>query len=91
MSGIQKNQVNYFAVNIHRDHGYERLAQSIKSIVIDVYNKFSSQSFDGSIEIAVRSNYPKAFVKWFSLAHMCLKCESIDVRVYEETRNNMYL
>ena len=62
MRGIQKNQVKYFAVGVHRNHGYERLTQSIKSSVIDVYNRFSPQSFDGSIEIAVRSNYPKALV-----------------------------
>ena len=46
VSGIRKNSVKYFASGIHRNYGYERLAQSIKSRLIDVYDRFPLQSFE---------------------------------------------
>ena len=45
-SGIRKNSVKYFASGIHRNHGYKRLTQSIKSSLIDAYDRFPLQSFE---------------------------------------------
>ena len=38
--------VKYFASGIHQNYGYERFTQSIKSSLMDVYDRFSSQSFE---------------------------------------------
>ena len=46
VSGIQKNPVKYFASGIHQNYVYERLTQSIKSSLIDVYGKSPLQSFE---------------------------------------------
>ena len=43
-SGIQKNPVKYFASGIHRNYGYEKFTQSIKSSLMDVYDRFPPQS-----------------------------------------------
>ena len=43
-SGIQKNPVKYFASGIHRNYGHEGFTQSIKSSLIDVYDRFSLQT-----------------------------------------------
>ena len=43
-SGIRKNPVKYFASGVHRNYGYEKLTQSIKSSLMDVYDRFSPQS-----------------------------------------------
>ena len=45
-SGIPKNSGKYFASGIHRNYGYERFTQSIKSSLIDVYDRFPLQSFE---------------------------------------------
>ena len=39
-SGIGNNPVKYFTLAVHRNHGYKKLAQSIKSSLMDVYNRF---------------------------------------------------
>ena len=39
-SGIQKNPVKYFATVVHQKYGYERLTQSFKSSLIDIYDRF---------------------------------------------------
>ena len=41
-SGIRKNSVMYFASGIHQNYGYEKLTQSIKSSLIDVYDVYDS-------------------------------------------------
>ena len=46
LSGIRKNPVKYFASGIHQSYGYERFTQSIKSSLIDVYDRFPLQSFE---------------------------------------------
>ena len=43
-SGIRNNPVKYFASGIHRNHGYEKFTQSIKSSLMDVYDRFPPQS-----------------------------------------------
>ena len=43
-SGIRKNPVNYFATGVHQKYGYEGFTQSIKSSVIDIYDRFPPQS-----------------------------------------------
>ena len=43
-SGIENNPVKYFALGAHRNHGYEKFTQSIKSSLIDVYDRFPPQS-----------------------------------------------
>ena len=43
VSGIQKNPLKYFAANVHQKYGYERLTQSIKSSLIDTYDRFPPQ------------------------------------------------
>ena len=45
-SGIQNNPIKYFVTCLHRKHGYERFIQSIKSSLMDVYDRFPSQSFE---------------------------------------------
>ena len=45
-SSIRKNSVKYFASGIHRSYGYKRFTQSIKSSLIDVYDRFPLQSFE---------------------------------------------
>ena len=53
-SGIRKNPVKYFASGIHRNYGYEIFTQSIKSILMDVHDRFPSQSFallDGGTQV----------------------------------------
>ena len=44
-SGIRKNPVKYFASGIHQKYGYEKLTQSIKSSLMDVYDRFPPQSY----------------------------------------------
>ena len=44
-SGIRKNPVKYFASGVHRNHGYKKLTQSIKSSLMDVYDRFPPQSY----------------------------------------------
>ena len=46
ISGRQKNPVKYFATGVHRKHEDERLTQSIKSSLIDIYDRFPLQSFE---------------------------------------------
>ena len=43
--GIRKNPVKYFSMGVHQKYGYERFTQSIKSSLIDVYDRFPPQSF----------------------------------------------
>ena len=38
-SGIRKNPEKYFASGIHRNYEYERFTQSIKSSLIDPYDR----------------------------------------------------
>ena len=45
-SGIRKNPVKCFESGKHRNCGYERFTQSIKSSRIDVYHRFPLQSFE---------------------------------------------
>ena len=44
VSGIRKNPVKYFATGVHQKYGYERFTQSIKSSLIDMYDRFPPQS-----------------------------------------------
>ena len=46
ISSIRKNPVEYFAMGVHQKYGYERITQSIKSSLMDVYDRFPSQSFE---------------------------------------------
>ena len=39
-SGIRKNSVKCFASGIHRNYGYEKFTQSIKSSLIDVHDRY---------------------------------------------------
>ena len=43
-SGIGKNPAKYFASGVHRNHGYKKLTLSIKSNLMDVYDRFPPQS-----------------------------------------------
>ena len=57
-SGIRKNPVKYFASGIHQNYGYERFTQSIKSSLMDVYDRFPPQSFvllDGGTQVVKSS------------------------------------
>ena len=54
VSGIRNNPVKYFTSGIHRNHGYEIFTQSIKSSLMDVYDRFPPQSFgllDGGTQV----------------------------------------
>ena len=44
VSDIQKNPVNYFALSLHQNQGYERFTQSIISSLMDLYDRFPPQS-----------------------------------------------
>ena len=46
VSGTRKNLVKYFATGLHQRYGHGRIIQSIKSSLIDVYDRFPSQSFE---------------------------------------------
>ena len=43
-SGIQNNPVKYFASGVHQNYGHEKFTQSIKSSLMDVYDRFPPQS-----------------------------------------------
>ena len=43
-SVIRYNPVKYFAPGVHRNYEYERFTQSIKSSLMDVYDRFPPQS-----------------------------------------------
>ena len=50
--------VKYFASGIHQNYGYERFTQSIKSSLMDVYDRFPPQSFvllDGGTQVVKSS------------------------------------
>ena len=55
VSGIRKNPVEYFATGVHQKYGHERITQSIKSSLMDVYDGFPSQSFDLGVPQSPRS------------------------------------
>ena len=40
MSGINKNHFKCFTVSMHRNHGYQKPVQSIKSSFKNVYDRF---------------------------------------------------
>ena len=46
IGGIPKNLVKYFATGVHQKYGYERITEYIKSSLMDVYDRFPSESFD---------------------------------------------
>ena len=57
-SDMRKNPVKYFASGIHQNYGYERFTQSIKSSLMDVYDRFPPQSFvllDGGTQVVKSS------------------------------------
>ena len=45
-SGIRKNSVKYFASGTSQNYGNERITQSNKSSLMDVYDRFPLQSFE---------------------------------------------
>ena len=45
-SGIRNNPVRYFASSVHRNYGYEKFTQSIKSSLMDVYDRFPPQAYN---------------------------------------------
>ena len=46
VSDIQQNPVKYFAMGVHQKYGYKRITQNTKSSLMDVYDRFPSQSFE---------------------------------------------
>ena len=46
ISGVRKNPVKSFATAVHQKHEYESFTQSIKSSLIDIYDRFPSQYFE---------------------------------------------
>ena len=46
LSCVQKNRVKYFASGVHNEYGYEKITQSMKTSLMDVYDKFSLQSLE---------------------------------------------
>ena len=45
-SGVRKNPVKYFVTGVHQKYGYKRITQIFKSSLMDVYDRFPSQSFE---------------------------------------------
>ena len=65
-SGIRKNPVKYFATGIHQKYRYEETTQSIKSSLIDAYERFSSHSFeysDGGAPVIKKQSLGVSFVE----------------------------
>ena len=46
LSDVQKNCVKHFSLGVHQEYGYESITQSIKSSLMDVYDRFPLQSFE---------------------------------------------
>ena len=46
LSGVQKNRVKYFTSCVHKEYGYQNITQSIKSSLMDVYDRFPIQYFE---------------------------------------------
>ena len=46
LRGVQKNCVKYFFSVVHQEYGYQKITQSIKSSLMDVYDRFPLQSFE---------------------------------------------
>ena len=46
LSGVRKNRVKYFALDVHKEYEYQKITKSIKSSFIDVYDRFPAQSFE---------------------------------------------
>ena len=46
LSGVQKNRVKYFTSGVHKEYGYQKITQSIKSSLMDVYDRFPIQYFE---------------------------------------------
>ena len=60
-SGVRINRVKYFASDVHQEYGYEKITQSIKSSLMNAYDRFLLQSFellDGGASI-IRSSVIK--------------------------------
>ena len=47
-SGTRNNPVNYFALGVHRNYGYERFIQNIIRSLMDAYDRFPPQSCQAS-------------------------------------------
>ena len=43
-SSIRNNPIKYFASGVHRNHGYKIITRSIKSSLMNVYDRFPPQS-----------------------------------------------
>ena len=41
-----KNHVKYFVTGVHQEYGYEKITQSIKSSLMNVYERFPLRSFE---------------------------------------------
>ena len=46
LSGAQKACVKYFASGVHKEYGFQKITQGIKSSLMDVYDRFPLQSFE---------------------------------------------
>ena len=46
LNGVRKNRVKYFASGVHKEYGYQKMNQNIKSSLMGVYDRFTLQSFD---------------------------------------------
>ena len=42
----KKNRVKYFASGVHKEYGYQKINQGIKSSLMNVYDRFPTQSFE---------------------------------------------
>ena len=66
--GIRKKPVMYFARDVHQNYGYEKITQSIKSSLMDLHDRFPSQSFellDGGASV-IRASVIKKQGLWVS-------------------------
>ena len=46
VSGIRNNPVKYYASGVHQNYGYEKFKQSIRSSLMDVYDRFPPQAYN---------------------------------------------
>ena len=46
LNGTRKNRVKYFAWGVYQKYGYEKITQSIKCSLMNVYDRFPLQYFE---------------------------------------------
>ena len=46
LNSVQKNRLKYFTSGVHKEYGYRKINQGIKSSLMNIYDRFPTQSFE---------------------------------------------